>query len=237
MRKRLFALFLSASAIVFSVAAVGCGSQKTEHYFGEWIIEKPATCTSYGHRYRVCTDCNYMEWNAIDIVPHEFKIVKQITELYHDVKCAYCLEELTKVAHIYDNNNICTVCDYEKESTLGLSFSPYNNALGATEGYAVSGTEAEFAGKKIIIPSRILDMPVTAINAYAFSSCLAVTSITLPVGIIKISRFAFSSCSTLTDIIYKGTKQQWNAVAKEYGWDYGTGDYVIHCTDGNINKS
>ena len=39
----------------------------------------------------------------------------------------------------------------------------------------------------------------------------------------------------LTSITFNGTKAQWNAISKGYGWNFYTGNYTVHCTDGDMD--
>jgi hypothetical protein len=41
----------------------------------------------------------------------------------------------------------------------------------------------------------------------------------------------------LTTIEFKGNIDLWNAILKESGWDDNTGDYIVICTDGKLEKS
>lgn len=81
---------------------------------------------------------------------------------------------------------------------------------------------------------------VKLIPSYTFRNCASLKSVTIPVSVISIDEDAFSNCSSLTDITYKGTKAQWQAIAKGmengYEWNKNTGNYTIHCTDGDIAK-
>ncbi len=77
---------------------------------------------------------------------------------------------------------------------------------------------------------------VTVIGPWAFQSS-GLTSVVIPNSVKEISQEAFQYCKSLTEITFKGTKAQWNAIKKGLDWDYGTGDYIIHCTDGDITKS
>lgn len=100
---------------------------------------------------------------------------------------------------------------------------------------------------------------VTSIGKYAFGSCSSLESVVLPEGITELAdgtffgcsslksvvipksltyfgMSAFGSCSSLTDITYNGTVEEWNRFYKGYVWNEGTGDYVVHCTDGDIKK-
>lgn len=83
----------------------------------------------------------------------------------------------------------------------------------------------------IIIPSR-----VGTIEEGTFDNCIDLTSITIPNSITSIGYGAFYYCTNLKDIRFAGTKAQWNAIIKGTGWDRSTGDYTVHCTDGDIKK-
>ncbi len=78
---------------------------------------------------------------------------------------------------------------------------------------------------------------VISIGDYVFRDCSALTSIEIPNSVTSILGYAFWGCSSLTSITYKGTKAQWNAIDKGSKWDYNTGNYTIHCSDGDIVKS
>ena len=87
--------------------------------------------------------------------------------------------------------------------------------------------------KNSVIPD---DGSVTSIGWSVFSGCTGLASITIPDSVTSIGDSAFLNCDGLTTITFKGTKEQWNAIQKGYDWDYDTGEYVIHCTDGDITK-
>ena len=89
-----------------------------------------------------------------------------------------------------------------------------------------------FAGcsnlKDIVIPGNI-----TTINKSTFSSCRGLTSITIPNSVTSIGGSAFYSCTTLENIIFKGTKAEWNAISKGTFWNlYVPSTCKVHCTDG-----
>ncbi|MCH5164702.1 MAG: leucine-rich repeat domain-containing protein [Clostridiales bacterium] len=86
--------------------------------------------------------------------------------------------------------------------------------------------------KNYIIPD---DDSVINIGTYAYMS-QSLESITIPGNIKTIADSAFVDCKNLTDINYIGTTTQWNAIEKSPAWDSNTGDYTIHCTDGDIAK-
>ena len=83
----------------------------------------------------------------------------------------------------------------------------------------------------ITIPSG-----VTKIQINAFFDCSSMTSVVIPDSVTSIEFNAFADCKELTDVVYSGTKAQWNSISKVWSWAYGTGNYTIHCTDGDIAK-
>lgn len=77
---------------------------------------------------------------------------------------------------------------------------------------------------------------VTTIPSYVFKGCAGLTSVTIPDSVKSIDGYAFYDCSSLTSITFNGTIAQWNAISKGTNWNYNTGNYTIHCTDGDIPK-
>ncbi len=78
---------------------------------------------------------------------------------------------------------------------------------------------------------------VTSIGDSVFLGCSKLTSVTIPDSVTSIDQSAFRACSGLTSITFQGTKEQWNAITKKYTWNENTGNYTVHCTDGDIAKS
>ena len=113
-----------------------------------------------------------------------------------------------------DHSNI-TSCEINSNCKI-----IYDNSM--TECYHIAS---------ITIPSGI-----RTIGYKAFDHCLDLTSIILPNSITAIGSYAFYCCDDLTVITFEGTKEQWNAISKGEDWDYVTGNYTIHCKDGDINK-
>ncbi len=77
---------------------------------------------------------------------------------------------------------------------------------------------------------------ITVIEKYDLMSCTA-SEIVLSKSIKKIEASAICWCDNLNAIRYEGTVAEWNAIEKETGWDNGTNNYTIYCSDGEIKKS
>ncbi len=75
------------------------------------------------------------------------------------------------------------------------------------------------------------------IGSSAFEDCSSLTSVTIGNGVTSIGRSAFRYCSSLTSITFKGTIEEWNAISKGNSLNNNTGNYTIHCTDGDIARS
>ena len=78
---------------------------------------------------------------------------------------------------------------------------------------------------------------VTSIGEYAFCECSGLTSITIPASVTSIGEDSFYECTGLTSIDFAGTMAQWDAITKGAAWNSNTGNYIVHCSDGDISKS
>ena len=76
----------------------------------------------------------------------------------------------------------------------------------------------------------------TSIESYTFSGCQGLKSVFIPNSVKTIGQYAFRWCTNLENINYNGTKSQWKDISIDYNWNMETGNYIITCTDGAINK-
>ena len=180
---------------------------KTTHHYGDWVIEKDATCTKDGTKYRTCTDknCNEIETVTILALGHNIQhhTAKQSTcievgwNAYEDcTRCNYStkVEIPTQSEHNFVKG-LCEWCGAQEPPTFeSLIFTLKNN-----DTYEVRAKDNSLT--KVIIPSIYNDKSVTSIAASAFDGCTLLTSITIPSSITFVNNSSFKNCSSLTDII------------------------------------
>ena len=77
---------------------------------------------------------------------------------------------------------------------------------------------------------------LTKIGEGSFAGCSSLFSVFIPESCTSIGKNAFAECGNLTKIFYRGTVEQWHAIEKQKDWDLNTGDYIISCMDGYLNK-
>ena len=145
-----------------------------------------------------------------------------------------------------------TIIGYTGSATqLEIPSSIFNKEVTAIEAYAFSNLSSVTS---ITIPDGVtsigdyafynctsltsINIPdsVTSIGDYAFDGCTSLTSVSIGNSVTSIGYRAFYNCTSLANITFQGTKAQWNAISKYAGWNYNTGSYTIHCTDGDIEK-
>ena len=81
-------------------------------------------------------------------------------------------------------------------------------------------------------------MPETLvkIDKYAFIMCRELRIVTLNRDVTFIGKRAFDKCPKIEKIIFKGTKEQWNAIEKGDRWIDESAKFVVQCTDGTIDN-
>ncbi len=75
-----------------------------------------------------------------------------------------------------------------------------------------------------------------SISSEAFKNCTRLFSVSIAGSVTEIGVEAFSGCSLLTSIQFDGEISQWEAVIKGSDWDSATGNYTVHCTNGDVAK-
>ena len=118
------------------------------------------------------------------------------------------------------------------EPSEGLEFELNNDGRS----YSVVGI-GNYKDSNVVIPAEYNDLPVASIGDRAFYDCNNLSSIEIPSSVTSIGNDAFWGCESLTSITYKGTKAQWNQIEKEISWDEYTGNYTVHCTNGDTERA
>lgn len=87
---------------------------------------------------------------------------------------------------------------------------------------------------------------LTRIEHGMLTNCDSLRTVYIPASVTYIGNKAFWHSTNLTDIVYAGTMAQWEQIEKGFEmtssgeltfWSSDTGDFVIHCTDGDISKT
>ena len=124
-------------------------------------------------------------------------------------------------------------------SVISISSNSFNGRKGLTsiaipDGVTYIGSSAFYGCSDLT--SIVIPDSVTTVRESAFSQCKNLSSVTIPVGVTWFGLWTFKDCENLTKIEYLGTKAQWNAMHRRPDWDQYTGDYIVYCTDGKIDK-
>lgn len=125
-------------------------------------------------------------------------------------------------------NSVTSIGDYAFEDCAGLTSITIPNSVTSIGYGAFNGCTG--------LTSITIPESVTSIGDFAFRGCTGLTSITIPDSVTSIGDYAFYICSGLTSIEYDGTIEQWQAIQFGENWNAGTGEYVVHCTDGTVAK-
>ena len=134
---------------------------------------------------------------------------------------------------------------YNYRNYLGNSDNPYVVLISANNSQYITSTTFHentrvIAGRAFYCCSKLASVTVhdgiRSIGNSAFYNCADLTAVTIPDSVTSIENSAFMNCTKLTSITFTGTIEDWNAISKGSSWDYNTGNYTIHCTDGDIAK-
>lgn len=137
------------------------------------------------------------------------------------------LEVGTSNPKFYSKGN-CIIEKENKTLLLGCKASVIPN-----DGSVLSIGEYAFviSPEELIVPEG-----VQSIGRLAFYNCKSINKIHLSKDLKSIGNNSFSGCDNLSDIIYNGTMDEWNEISKNKYWNVSSCAFVIHCTDGDIQK-
>lgn len=155
----------------------------------------------------------------------------------------YCCDRLASI------NIPNSVTSIGENVFYGCSSLPIENNLRYADTYLVEavgdtlptysireGTNwiGQFAFSNRSLTSITIPNGVTRIGDGAFWACYKLTSITISNSVTIIGDGAFAYCTGLTSITFKGTMEQWNAIAKGGYWNVDTPATYVQCSDGQV---
>lgn len=87
----------------------------------------------------------------------------------------------------------------------------------------------------------IIDATRFNIPAQCFQNCTSLTTVSIGANLSRmlnqLSNSCFESCTSLKNINYNQTTSKWNTISKMSRWNANTGNYTIHCTNGDLPKT
>lgn len=119
-----------------------------------------------------------------------------------------------------------------KVTSLTLNHFPYLKSIELPNGLKSLDMQDCPSLTSVVIPDSM-----TSLSDMAFWQCKNLKQVQIPNTVKSFGAATFNTCPNLKDINYLGTKEQWNAITKPSSWDYDSGDYTVHCTDGDILKA
>ena len=88
------------------------------------------------------------------------------------------------------------------------------SGTGPMENFTEQNPSPWYPLKDEIIAAELGD-GITSVGAYAFLDCGGMKSVTIPVSVAAIASNAFASCAQLTDVLYGGSREQWETLTEE----------------------
>ena len=216
-----------------------------------------ATCTKNGNSvaYFDCERCKKWftdENGQFEIIDKSSIVINRNGHQYENELCTICgnhkptdgleYEEYSDYALVIGLGNVkdteIYIADYYRDKSVTAinenAFRDCSSLISITIPDSVTSIgDKAFYGCSSLTSVTIPD-GVTSIGYRAFYNCSSLTSITIPDSVTSIGISVFYKCASLTNITFEGTKAQWKAIEKGYSWNNNTGNYTVHCTDGDI---
>ena len=154
-------------------------NRKAQHK-GQWVVDRPASCTAAGNRYIDCSYCNRRINETIPVLDHE----------YVDGICKNC-----PAVQILGSGDCGYRLTWELDGLGNLRIT----GTGDMTNFMYS-SYVPWAAYRDVIKNVEIDSRVTSIGRYAFYFCNNLTSINIPDSVTSIGKEAFSCCGNLPSI-------------------------------------
>ena len=187
--KKLLTLALFIMLLAVALTAVACTSEKPhQHDYIPKVIEP--TCTNEGYTIYTCACGDTFETHRVPLRNHSFGDWTTIVEPTETEEGA--------------EERICE-CGEKETRTLGTIGLEYElNEDG--QGYTVIGIGA-CKSTDIVIPTKYMGLPVTAIAPYAFHHNEKIASVTIYESVTSIGEESFYGCSSLANVTFAENSQ------------------------------
>ena len=95
-------------------------------------------------------------------------------------------------------------------------------------------TEIEYTFEDLAAIEEI-DLPnsVETIKTYGIRNCSSLKTLWLSKGLKNLEIYCIDTCP-IANLHFRGTKEEWNKIAKVNKWCYAISTNVVHCTDGDV---
>ena len=208
------------------------------HTEGAWIIVD-------NNKHFPCIYC------GINLRTEEIHISQDLEIVYGAVlSIGNCSDNNIVIPSNHDNTEVYLIGDqsFEYENIISIVIPNTVTDIKSNAFYQCAKLETVILGESVAnidnkaffkctaLNSIVLPDSLKYLGAYTFAYCSNLKSIHIGSSIIELESRTFYDCKNLTSIYFNGTIDEWNSIPKNIEWDLGTPDYVIYCTDGNINK-
>ncbi len=166
------------------------------HTFGEWTVFTADNVPCENRLFfRVCTDCNTIEWRQGAYEDHDWATEYTYDNSYHWFDCETCDTIKDKAEHTEGESGECSICGQPIVETEGVLYE-----------VSADGTYAEVIGyegtaSKVRIAETYNGVPVTHIYKEAFYGNGNITSVIIGGSVTMIGSSAFSNCYNLTSVV------------------------------------